>query len=115
MPRVALPPQDSNAETHWLGKFANLNAEPDRGRGVAPHKALLLFCVLDLVDSGTWFGDSLSMSAELVFRFETYWAFVYDRRQTRPDIRMPFHALGSRFDRLWQCHTEEGHLSMARL
>lgn len=31
---------------HWLAKFANLNAEPDRGRGVAPHKPLLLFCGL---------------------------------------------------------------------
>lgn len=99
---------------HWLAKFANLNAEPDRGRGVAPHKPLLLFCVLDMLDTGLLADGRLEMSAELVFRFETYWSFVLERRHRKGDIRLPFHALGSIYDRVWQRFTDDGRLSPGR-
>jgi len=114
MSRLARPAPDSDPCKHWLAKFVDLNAEPDRGRGVAPNKPLLVFCVLDMMDAGLLANGRVEMSAELVFRFETYWSLVYARRKTPADIRMPFHALGSRFDRVWQCQMDDGRPSPAR-
>lgn len=111
MTPVVSPSADGDPKRLWLAKFANLNAEPDRGRGVAPHKPLLLFCMLDagLIASGR-----VEMSAELVFRFETYWSFVLERRRIKGYIRLPFHALGSVRDRVWHHFTEDGRSSPGR-
>ena len=35
---------------HWLGKLANLNAAKTAGLGVAPHKPLMIFSVMDLIE-----------------------------------------------------------------
>ncbi len=114
MPRIALPPPDDAPQPHWLAKFANLNAAFLGGKGTAPHKPLLLFCILDMFEAGSFQDGMIEMNAELVFRFECNWEFVVDRVHSTPDIRMPFHALGSKFDRLWSCRTTEGLPSTAR-
>ncbi|MBS0659623.1 MAG: HNH endonuclease [Verrucomicrobia bacterium] len=67
-----------------------------------------------MFESGQFADGRVLLSAELVFRFESYWALVYERRQTRADVRLPLHALGSRFDRVWQCMTEDGRPSPSR-
>ena len=41
-----------------------------------------------------WF----AYSPELFFRFQCYWALVLDRQRNRPDMRLPFHALGGDVD-----------------
>ena len=114
MPRIAGIPNGSEARDFWLAKLANLNAEADHGREIAPHKPLLLFCMLDLLDAGAIVDGRVDMSAELVFRFETYWSFVLDRRKAKGDIRLPFHALGSKFDRVWERFMEDGAISPGR-
>jgi putative restriction endonuclease len=114
MPRIALPPPEDSPEPHWLAKFGELNAAPLGEKGTAPHKPLLLFCVLDMFESGSFRDGRVEMSAELVFRFECNWAFVIDRVHSKPDIRLPFHALGSNFDKVWTRWTEDGRPSAAR-
>lgn len=39
-------------QQHWPGKLANLNAAKTAGRGIAPHKPLMIFCVMDLIEHG---------------------------------------------------------------
>lgn len=64
----------------------------------APHKPLLLLVVLDLAETGE-LPDVLPLSGELTFRLTQYWGIVAPRRKQKPDIRMPFHYLGS--DGVW--------------
>ena len=49
----------------------------------------------------------LPYSPELFFRFQCYWTIVHDRQRNRPDMRLPFHALGGERDRVWERYTEE--------
>lgn len=75
----------------WLAKLTNLN----KARGNAPHKPLLLLVFLELVEKGQFTGGSLPLSADLAFRFDTFFEVVKHRRSARPDVRMPFHHLGT--------------------
>lgn len=81
-----------------LGRLARLKI--DRAKGdPAPHKPLLLLAVLDLIESGHIASAVVPLSAELTYRFLTYWRVVAQRRRAAPDIRMPFHHVQG--DRLW--------------
>jgi putative restriction endonuclease len=79
-----------------------LNVAVTATRGPAPHKPLLLLCVIDMVEEGALPSPWINYSPELFFRFQCYWQIVFDRQQNRPDMRMPFHALGSDRDRVWE-------------
>lgn len=81
----------------WLGKFTKLNSASGRGdcRGKAPHKALLLLCLLDMVESGEHPSRAFTRSPGLVLRFRSYGSIVTDRWPTRLDIRLPFFYLSS--------------------
>lgn len=41
-------------------------------------------------------------NAARVTRFRGYWDLVVDRRKNHPDIPMPFNALGSDRDAIWE-------------
>jgi putative restriction endonuclease len=76
-----------------LGRFAALRV--DRATGdPAPHKPLLLLVVLDLAERNE-LGAFIDLTPQLAFRFCSYFSVVAYRRGTRPDIRLPFHHLGS--------------------
>lgn len=92
---------------YWLAKFSKLRV--DRARGdPAPHKPLLLLALCDLAESGD-LHDVLTLSAELAFRFYTYWSIVAGRRSQRPDVRLPFHHLTG--DGIWSAIDERGESS----
>ena len=84
----------------WAGKLHKLhpNVSNSKGEGnarYAPHKPLLLLCILDLAD-----GDELNLlelgnSPELRLRFDSYWSLVHSRWGGRPGLDLPFHHLGS--------------------
>lgn len=97
----------------WLGKLTHLNAATGRGacRGKAPHKPLLLLCLLDLAETGELPGRSFTRTAGLVLRFKSYGALVSDRWPTRLDLRMPFFYL--RNQGFWQAFTMEMHLAQS--
>jgi putative restriction endonuclease len=91
----------------WLGKLTKLNAATGSGkcRGKAPHKPLLLLCLLDMAEAGELAGHTFTRTAGLVLRFKSYGALVSERWPTRLDMRMPFFYL--RTQGFWQAFTME--------
>jgi putative restriction endonuclease len=57
----------------------------------APHKPLLLLCLLDMAEAGELQLHSFTRTAGLVVRFKTYGALTSDRWPSRLDLRMPFY------------------------
>lgn len=102
------------SRSDWLCRLASLNVAVTAARGSAPHKPLLLLCVIDMVEEGVLTSPLINYSAELFFRFQCYWQIVFDRQQNRPDMRMPFHALGGERDRIWDRLTEDGKPSLSK-
>lgn len=90
---------------HWLKILFRLRVDRSTG-DPAPHKPLLLLVLLDLADAERLPQDVLALTADLSFRFATYWSVVAQRRSQRPDVRLPFHHLSS--DGLWTALTAEG-------
>lgn len=88
--------RDEHAK-QWLAKLTKLNAASGRGdcRGKAPHKPLLLLCLLDMAESGELPARAFTRSPGLVLRFRSYGSIVTDRWPTRLDIRLPFFHLSS--------------------
>ena len=91
----------------WLGKLTRLNPAAGRGKcqGKAPHKPLLLLCLLDMAEAGELTGRNFTRTAGLVLRFKSYGALVSERWPTRLDLRMPFFYL--RTQGFWQAFTLE--------
>jgi putative restriction endonuclease len=92
----------------WLGKLTKLN----KARNNAPHKPLLLLVFLELVERGDFPGGRLPLTAELAYRFDTFFNVVQHRRTAKPDVRMPFHHLKS--DGFWSAHMASGDISEHR-
>lgn len=91
----------------WLGKLSRLNPASGRGqcRGKAPHKPLLLLCLLDMAEAGELNGRNFTRTAGLVLRFKAYGSLIAERWPTRLDMRMPFFYL--RTQGFWQAFTLE--------
>ena len=79
----------------WLGKLIRLNPATGRGqcRGKAPHKPVLLLCLLDMAEAEELPARTFTRTAGLVLRFKTFGALVSERWSTRLDLRMPFFHL----------------------
>ena len=101
-----------NPSDQWLARLSRLRVSSSRERGKAPHKPLLLFCLLDLIEAGELPEPWLVYGPDLVFRFQNYWPIVLARQKNRPDVRLPFHHLSG--DLIWSCQTESGDPSAAR-
>jgi putative restriction endonuclease len=101
--------------THWLGKLANLNVARTEGRGIAPHKPLMLLTVIDLIEFGDIPDGWVRYDVRLISRFRDYWELVQERQRNSPDIPMPFNALGGARDQVWQCFTAAGQPSKSKL
>src|ERR1035437_5109609 len=91
----------------WMGKLTRLNPASRRGqcRGTAPHKPLLLLCLVDMAEAGELSGRTFTRTANLVLRFKEYGSLVSERWPTRLDLRMPFFYL--RTQGFWQGFTLE--------
>jgi putative restriction endonuclease len=89
----------------WLGKLTKLNPATGTGkcRGKAPHKPLLLLCLIDMAAAGELTGRTFTRTPGLVLRFKTYGSLVSERWPTRLDMRMPFFHL--RTQGFWQTFT----------
>lgn len=72
----------------WLEKLGYLKTA-NKG-SIAPHQPLLLLSVFEMAEQGRLTEPLLKLSAELAFRFSTYWQVVVLRRGTKPEVRMPF-------------------------
>ncbi len=98
----------------WLKRLANLNVARTERRGIAPHKPLLLLTLMDMIEEGSITSPWIAYSPEMFYRFSCYWALVYDRQLNRPEMRLPFHALGGNRDRIWDRFTEDRQPSRSR-
>lgn len=102
----------SELATKWLAKFTRLNPNKARVgaacRGIAPHKPLLLLCLLDMAEAGEIAGRMFTRTPGLVLRFKSYGSLVSERWPTRLDLRLPFFHLGTQG--FWETFT----LEMAR-
>jgi putative restriction endonuclease len=93
----------------WLGKLTKLN--PNRARpgsacrGYAPHKPLLLLCLLDMAEAGELTSRTFARSAGLVLRFRSYGTIVAERWPSKLDVRLPFYHLSSQ--KFWEPFTSE--------
>jgi len=84
--------------TNFLHKLSHLNI--DRAKGAAPHKPLLLLCLLEIAAEGGLTQEIMPVTGELAFRFAGYWTVVAYRRAQRPDIKLPLFHMKS--DGFWQ-------------
>jgi putative restriction endonuclease len=101
-----------NRESSWLDRLTRLRVDPDKGKGRAPHKPLLLLAVLDILEAGKLTDGWIQRGPELVLRFQNFWPIVAERRQNQGDIRLPFHALST--DGVWQVFDDDGRPSRSK-
>jgi putative restriction endonuclease len=95
-------------QTYWLHKLTTLRIDRARGNP-APHKPLLLLVILEMAEKAEIKNLELKVSPDLAFRFSTFWSIVSARRKQPPDVRLPFHHLGS--SGIWQPLMADGSLS----
>lgn len=89
---------------YWLYKLATLRIDRARGNP-APHKPLLLLVILEMVEKGEITSREVTLSPDLAFRFSVFWSIVAQRRNQPPEVRLPFHHLGS--SGIWQPMTAD--------
>ena len=108
----------SAASPVWLTKLGQLNPAISRHKlngkaRYAPHKPLLLLCVLDQAESGEPKGPELGKTPELCLRFDSYWAIVQERWGGRPGLGQPFHYLSNQS--FWQALAGDGQPSRHKI
>ncbi len=73
--------------------FAHLDATEYRGQR-APHKAVLLMAVIDLIERGTVDSPFVYLTDELIGKFNAVWKYyVGDSPLFKPDVCKPFYHL----------------------
>lgn len=95
-------------QNYWLNKLITLRIDRARGNP-APHKPLLLLVILEMIEKGEITNNNVVLSPDLVFRFSVFWSIVAKRRNQSPDVRLPFHHLGS--SGMWQPLMADGKSS----
>lgn len=100
----------------WLAKLQKLHPSVSKAKGAgnarfAPHKPLLLLCLIDLAKGGALTTPLVDKSPELRLRFDCYWGIVQGRWGGRPGFDLPFHYLSSQG--FWTPLREDGERSEA--
>jgi putative restriction endonuclease len=81
-------------QEYWLHKLAALRIDRARGNP-APHKPLLLLVIMEVAEHGEITKREVPLSPDIAFRFSVFWSVVAQRRRQPPEVRLPFHHLGS--------------------
>ena len=87
----------------------NPNIKNSKGTGkarYAPHKPLLLLCIIDLAEAGEIDPPLLFKTPGLRLRFDSYYAISQPRWRNRITLDLPFHHLSTQG--FWQALTKEG-------
>jgi putative restriction endonuclease len=86
--------------------YTKLNPS-SRGNGnYAPHKPLLLLCLIDMAEAGELDSPHLDKTPGLRLRFDAYFAICQRRWKTAASLDLPFHYLSSQG--FWVSKTKEG-------
>lgn len=86
--------------------YTKLNPNKSKAKGYAPHKPLLLLCIIDLAEAGELDPPLLFKTPGLRLRFDSYWAICQPRWSGLPGLDLPFHHLSSQG--FWEPLTKEG-------
>ena len=92
-------------QQYWLHKLATLRIDRARGNP-APHKPLLLLVIIEMAERDEIASSEVILSPNLAFRFSVFWSVVAQRRKQLPEVRLPFHHLGS--SGIWQPLAADG-------
>lgn len=91
----------SNLSSYLL-KLSKLKV--DRSKGTpAPHKAVLLISVIQLIDCGFIIDNKIAITPELVARFKDNWRLLVKDDKFNPNFSLPFYHLKS--DKFWKLKT----------
>lgn len=96
---------------YWLHKLETLRIDRASGNP-APHKPLLLLVIIEMAEKGELASREVALSPDLAFRFSVYWSIVAQRRKQPPEVRLPFHHLGS--SGIWDPLASDGKPSADR-
>jgi putative restriction endonuclease len=96
-------------QKYWLHKLSTLRIDRAHGNP-APHKPLLLLVIIEMAENGEIGSREIQLSPDLAFRFSMFWSVVAQRRKQPPEVRLPFHHLGS--SGIWQSVTADGKPSL---
>jgi len=95
----------------WLGKLTRLRPATGNSRdgvaGFAPHKPLLLLCLIDLAENGKLPGRVFTRTPDLVLRFRAFGTLMAERWPSRLQLRLPFYHLKTQG--FWEAFTAEMH------
>jgi len=92
-------------QQYWLHKLATLRIDRARGNP-APHKPLFLLVIIEMAERDEITDRDIVLSPDIAFRFSAYWSIVAARRTQPPEVRLPFHHLGS--SGIWQPLMSDG-------
>lgn len=97
---------------HYIDAFSSLHTAKVKGYK-APHKAVLLISIIDLIEEGQILGPQIKLTEELVNRFNEVWSrYLGTSVIFTPDITKPFFHL--QHESFWRLVTkEEAALRMA--
>lgn len=75
---------------HYIDLFSSLHTAKIKGHK-APHKAVLLISIIDLIDEGRILSPQIVLSGELIKRFDDVWRrYLGTSAIFTPDIAKPF-------------------------
>ncbi len=85
----------------YLERFSNLNTNKQQGK-IAPHKAILLLSVIDLVEQGQIQSNKIELTEKLANQFKVNWGkYVEDENVFQSNIGAPYvHLRGESFWKL---------------
>jgi len=97
---TAFASEGSGIHATWLDRLRRLNPNISRRHGngaerFAPHKPLLLLCIVDLAERMELSAGKLAKTPELRLRFDSYWSIVQPRWGGKPGLDLPFHYLAT--------------------
>jgi len=95
---------DPEILVYYSTKFKRLRV--DRAHGIAPHKPILLFSVIKLIESGSIQQNQIYLTEELITTFLVVWSYLGSEIHN-PDIFRPFFHL--RGDKFWHLIPNRGH------
>ena len=85
------------------------NLKVDRSKGApAPHKAILLLSVFQLIDAGFITNNRIFITAELVSRFKDNWHHLVQSEKFNPNFSLPFYHLHNDRGHIWNLKTLPG-------
>jgi len=89
---------------YYLHRFANLKIDRSHGRP-APHKAILLLSIIELIERRVIFTNAIELTPEIVSTFLNYWNALYPYQ--KGIVALPFFHLKS--DGFWHLLPNVGY------